>query len=352
LKYTVIWQSDRHASREWVDEVFAPYISEHIYDGKRELVLDNSILVDDFVYARPLEYYARFRGKNAFLAHFQDETYELGLDVYSNFQGVFRAFWADIFNSRYIMKLPVGYTCGTRGNGITAPATQRKYLWSFLGDVNKSSRLDMARELLRVEPHFLFPTDKVPGLTVYNRTSKGPRRFSREFCAEVMSQSVFAPGPMGNVHAECYRPFEALESGTIPILEKRLTLDYYRTLLGDHPIPTVRSWAEARHLISEFAKTPARLDDLQTQCIEWWRDFKKTYTAEVGCFLAERSAGEIPAQSELVTPWGTTKTWRIIELLRHHDSRALFRRIRKQTDRLLTQGKFRVAYRRGANPAR
>jgi hypothetical protein len=95
---------------------------------------------------------------------------------------------------------------------------------------------------------------------------------------------------------------------------------------------------------------PTRLDDLQNQCVEWWRGFKKGFSQDVGEFLAARSADPEP-MGELATKWGTTPAWRLIELLRHHDTRALARRIHKQAVRLATTGKFRAAYRRGSGNA-
>jgi hypothetical protein len=353
LKFTVIWQSERHASRDWVNEIFGPMIAEHVYDGKHELVLDNALLVDNFVYARPIDYYTKFRGRNAFLIHFADEFYEKGLEVYTNFRGVYREFWASIFNPKYIMRLPSGYTVGTGRRSAPVAASERTYVWSFLGEMSKASRPDVARELSRVEPHFLFSTDRLAGWTIYNATPDGPRRLPRETCAEILSQSTFAPAPMGNAHTECFRTYEALEAGAIPILEKRLTLDYYRTLLGEHPIPTVRSWREARRLVMELIQQPARLDELQAECMTWWQNFKQSYSREVCEFLMERSADpELLTVDKLASKWGRTPSWRTIELLRHHDTRAVLRRLQRQARRVATTGNWRVAYRRGARPVK
>jgi len=343
MKYTVIWQSAKHPAREWISEVFGPYIEGHILDGERKVVVDHALLVDDFVYARDGEYYRNFLGKDAFLLHFQDEFYELGINVYKNFRGVFRAFWAGIFNENHIHRLPVGYTNETKNKGPVIPASERIYLWSFLGQVNKSSRPDMVRELAHVEPHFFFATDALAGWTVYNRKAEAPRRFTREECAALLLNSSFSPAPMGNAHIECYRPYEALESGSIPIVEKRMTLDYYRELLGPNPMLAVRSWAEAQKVIADMLKNPKTMDALQTECIEWWSSYKKTFSEKAGEFLQRCSQNASPIDN-LVSDWGQSRIWSILELLRHHDSRALLRRVGKVSQRLIKSGKIRVAY--------
>jgi hypothetical protein len=352
-KYTGIWQSQRPHESEFIQEMLGPYISDYVFDGKHEVVLDNSILLDAFCYALDPAYYAQFRGKNAFLVQFLDEFYEGSYEeIYENFRGVFRCFWSDVFNPRRIMEMPLGYNNGLDGGRVNlVPASRRKYVWSFLGQVNKSSRPDVARELLRVVPNFFFATDDVPGLLVYNKLDGKRRKFSPAECAEILFESSFSPCPMGNANLESYRVYEALECGSIPIVEKRLTLDYFRHLLGDHPLPTVRSWAEARGLIAELLASPEQMDALQQRCIAWWRQYKIDYTLQAGRFLAARSADGGKGLGPVVFAKQHRPGWRIFELLRHHDSRAVARRVKRQIERLIRTGALREAYRKSAPPS-
>jgi hypothetical protein len=352
-KYIGIWQARTPHESEFIQEILGPYISEYVTDGKHELVLDNSILLDAFSNTRGPAYYARFRGKNAFLVHFLDENYEGGYEeIYENFRGVFRCFWSDVFNPQRIMKMPLGYNNGLDlGRKNLVPASQRKYVWSFLGGVNKSSRPDMARELIKVVPNFFFATDDVPGFIVHNKLDGMRRKFPHAEYAEFMFESSFSPCPMGNANLECYRVYEALESGSIPIVEKRPTLDYFYDLLGDHPIPTVSSWAEARRRIAELLASPQQLDALQQRCIAWWRQYKLDYTMQAGQFLAARSADGGEGLGPVVSAKQHRPGWRTIELLRHHDRRAVARRVKRQIDRLIRTGSVREAYRKGAPPS-
>jgi hypothetical protein len=345
--YTVIWQSATPHESEWVDEIFGPYVKDHVTDTKHEVVLDNAILIDAFLDCHDIRYYERFRGKNSYLVHFLDENFEGRYqEIYSNFRGVFRCFWADVFNTKYVMKLPLGYCNGMSGADRTIPlATERKYLWSFAGQLSKSSRPDMAKALLSIEPHFLFSTDNVPGLTFFNNLHGKPKRLAPADFSELLLQSIFSPCPMGNVNAECFRLYEALECGSIPIVEKRMTLDYYRDLLGEHPIPTVRSWGEARSLIQKLLRNPDEMNTLQQRCVKWWEAYKATYREEVGDFLSTRMVDTAPINAPIMTKKYSMPGWRVLELLRHHDANAFFRRVNRQTARLLKQGKLRVAHR-------
>jgi len=148
---------------------------------------------------------------------------------------------------------------------------------------------------------------------------------------------------MGNVHLETYRPYEALECGTIPILEKRLTIDYYRELWGDHPVPTVRSWKEAHSFIRHMLENPTELDVLQQRCTTWWKLYKLQLSQDMGEFLHRRSAATGPTLLEdVVLPKYHRPGWKVRELLRHHDSHAFVRRISRQVTRVLSSGKLRT----------
>lgn len=349
LRFTAIWQAEHPNEREWIDEIFGPFIAEHVTDGKHEVVLDNAILLDAFTYCFDPAYYARFRGKNAFLVDFLDENYEGGrYELYRNFRGVFRCFWSGAFVEGHVRKLPLGYGKGmARGERALTPASRRRYVWSFIGEASKSTRPDAMRALGRIEPHFLFSTNDVPGLAILNRVGGRPRRFAPEEFTQVLLDSAFSPCPMGNVNIECFRVYESLEWGAIPIVEKRATLDYYRQLLGDHPMPTVRSWAEAARLITRMMRNPDDMDALQQQCLAWWAEYKRAYRAEAGQFLEERSARATEETGPLTTPVQQMPGWRTMELLRHHNASAFLRRMHRQATRLLRDKKVRVAHRPG-----
>jgi hypothetical protein len=344
-KYTAIWQKQNSHEREWIEEIFGPYIAEHVLDGRHELVMDNVIIFDAFVYCQDPAYYARFRGKNAYLFHFLDENYEGRYELYENFRGVFRSFWSSVFNRRYVMTVPLGYSVGTRPTGIMERASQRKYVWSFVGQLGKASRPDMAKALSRVEPHFLFATDNTRGITI----QPVQRAFTPSEYYEFLTQSTFSPCPMGNVNLECYRVYEALECGSIPIVERRLSLDYFRDLLGIHPLPTVSSWTEAQSMIRQMLESPDELDALQGRCTEWWSAFKRKYSDGIGSFLTEHSLYNGGQRVEaMVSRRQKIPIWRVLELVRHHNLTALCRRVGRQAERLVKQGKIRVAHRPGA----
>jgi hypothetical protein len=346
-KYTAIWQAERPLEEDWIKEILGPFVEEYVTDGKHELVLDNAILLDAFICIQDPAYYEKFRGRNAFLVHFLDESFAGRYDIYNNFRGVIRCFWSDVFDQRSVMKMPLGYTTGIgRGDTVLLPAMQRKYVWSFVGQTEKATRPDAMHALADIAPHFLFSTDsparEQAALPADGKPqSLGPKEFSR-----LLSNTVFAPCPMGNVNIESFRTYEALEWGAIPIVEKRWGFDYYRKLLGDHPMPTVRSWGEARRLIQAMMKNGDELDRVQRECIEWWGGYKLSYTQRIGEFFESRARIE-SADSPAVSGLAGVPGWRALELIRHHNASAISRRIWLHATRLLREGKLLVGYRPG-----
>lgn len=344
-KYVGIWPDPETRQNAWLNEIFGGVLSESIVDGKREIVQDGVIVFDYFVTSWRDSYYSRFRGRDAFLVDMSDEFYDFDPKIYTNFRGVIRAYWSDVFRPERVRVLPLGYgVVKPAGTDAVQPSTARQYVWSFLGQVNKSSRPEMAYALARVEPHLLFATDGVPGVVMWNRGASGPRRYSRAESAAILEDSVFAPCPMGNANMECYRVYEALECGTIPILEKRFRFDYFRNLWGDHPAPAFSSWKEAGRWISDMLKRPEEIDLLQRRCMEWWKDYKKSYSASLAEFLTERSATDGDASvSDIVFPKFARPGWQMRELVRHHSSGALRRRVSRQVTRLLRDRRIRIA---------
>lgn len=318
-RLSIIWQGLAFSEREWIEEIFGDVMGEHIPDGRHEIVADNSLLIDSHIHRHPSSYYAQFREKNAFLLHLSDESYAGGYEIYKNFRGVFRNYWSAVFRPQRVFILPLGYCNGLRNAAAAPPSSKRRYVWSFLGSLlsTRSSRPDMVRALASITPNFFHTKD------TGTKTSLPPPEYQK-----ILLDTVFTPCPMGNVNLECFRVYEALECGSIPIVEKRWTLNYFNRLLGPHPLPAVRTWRAARALIHSFLHKAEALDRLQQQCTQWWREYKSKLRSSVLAFMESCSAHEhaLPA----ISFWQGLPLWRIWELCRHLSLPAMARRLRHQ----------------------
>ena len=151
-----------------------------------------------------------------------------------------------------VLVFPLGYSEEIPASAV--PASDRRYAWSFVGERGKSSRPDMIRAMSSIEPHICYSVTPIRGMTFFDRNSTEKKRIAKQDNYEILGQSVFAPSPMGNANIECCRPYDALEVGAIPILERRPT-GLLQGSPGRHPLPTVNSWSHARQLLSVCSKT-------------------------------------------------------------------------------------------------
>ncbi len=249
------------------------------------------------------------------IAHFGDEFLRGDYRVYASFAYALRNYHAAWLDGDGVLTFPLGYPPGLLRSSAPAPASRREHLWCFLG-VRNPARADLVRALRDTPRGFVSLPDARKGETLLPRT-----RY-----VEVMTNSAFAPAPMGNVVIETWRFWEALEYGAIPIAPRNLGFDYYANLLGPNPVPTFRTWSQAAGFLSALAADPAALDRLQGEVLGWWASEKERWAARVKAHVAEGRAGA--HRAALSARFSTfsrraNQPRRVAEFLKHHDAVAL-----------------------------
>jgi hypothetical protein len=133
--------------------------------------------------------------------------------------------------------------------------------------------------------------------------------------------------------------YEALELGSIPLIEKRRFSPYFEHVLGDHPLPSFERWTDATRFVDRYSREPAALDVLQRECLEWWA----TYKLQLTDWLREFIAGSLQGREQEV-PFYTAlphAIWQMSELTRQHSFAALRRRAVRQLRRVVSERRFR-----------
>ena len=124
----------------------------------------------------------------------------------------------------------------------------------------------MLKCLKNCHPNFIYKWD-------LDGTGHG-EVLSGEAYWEIMTQSIFIPCPLGNMNIDTYRLFDALEAGAIPIILKGYAFqpyDYYKILLGDHPIPTFSSWREVEVFLENI--NVGSIQELSEKISKWYTSF-------------------------------------------------------------------------------
>jgi hypothetical protein len=186
--------------------------------------------------------------------------------------------------TRFLFSLRIGFASREYGsNVITVPLNvpqlflhavgketrvndDRRYIWSFVGDGQKQDRPEMLRNLKALQPHFLHTYD---GWNVPNALK--PADYAR-----ILSDSIFAPSPSGNMHAECYRTYEALHCGAVPIVTTR----YYEKHF-EAPFPVADNWQEACSLMEALRHDENRLARIREACLDWYKDMPDVFRRRV-----------------------------------------------------------------------
>jgi len=170
--------------------------------------------------------------------------------------------------NKTIRPIPLGYTdVIAEFAGLDTPAIdKRKFVWSFCGDIFKADRQKMIASLSSIEPHYSYTYQGFMGANSLS---------GRDYW-EVLSNSIYSPCPIGNYNIDTYRLFESLEAGAIPIVIQNHAgqpYEYYRDLLGDHPIPTVRQWRQAKDFIRRTSTSEIIL--LSQRIAKWYDVYKR-----------------------------------------------------------------------------
>jgi len=310
----LIWQLDREHSWEpgWLLLLLEKFEVEQIMDMNHEVVTERAIVVTNGETRNGTsmdEYLMRFgaSGCPAGVFHLSDEACMAGLTFYGHAAFVYRNYFrADSLllpNCRYFA---LGYKSGFTEGLEVRDIGRRRYRWSFAGQF-KSSRALMLRA-----------ADKIPGgFTHFTNGLADPQALEVRAYADLLANSVFALCPRGNVNLDCFRLYEALEAGAIPIVEDcpveprqhgsvagrvlqfargclkgrgrpyasgTMPRSYWEAAYGkDFPCPRIGHWRQLEKVLTDM-----EVRATSQRCRNWWRSYKETLANRL-CKDVERS---------------------------------------------------------------
>jgi hypothetical protein len=146
----------------------------------------------------------------------------------------------------------------------------KKYTWSFMGQVHAQGiRSKMINDLKFCKGEYYC--------NVASGWQSSDSLSTKEY-KDILSNSIFIPCPAGNSSVDTFRLYEALEVGSIPIIEKS---KYWKYMLKDHPLIEVSSWKEASQEINRLLENNQSLEEYNIKIKLWWKSFKKKLTNEI-----------------------------------------------------------------------
>ncbi len=304
------WNLEPQSSYEfdWLNTLFNSFEVNHIHKFNPNEIFENSIVVANLsqiffhekssrkVYAEKLNELCQFvaltknKGQKIGLVHLGDEYYQESTAFYKDFDFIFRQYYKSEAHQKYehCFYLPIGYKSGFVENLISTPIQDREYLWSFAGHL-KGSRYSMMKN-----------ANAIPGGKCFTTTQwNDPNGLNTESYAALLSSTKFSLCPMGNYSVDCFRVYESLEAGTIPIVETKGLLEclavltspkllikhgpwdkkfwlrnfqYWQRAYDDSfPCPLIYRWDDLQKTIETID-----VSKVSTQIQDWWKSYKSS----------------------------------------------------------------------------
>ena len=223
----------------------------------------------------------KLAGNKVALFHMGDELANKNIDLYASCDFVIRNYYFShivpkVSQSSKIIWAPNGFRTGVgpRAAVNLKPADKRQALAAFLGWISNAASYHGERQSF---------AEAVPmcGESLFVMPSNGfSAGYNVGLYSAILEDSVFAPCPAGN-SPETIRLYDALETGSIPISLKHdfLMSEDALASIGPVPFPIIDSWAQLPIYLEQMKgvldSNPAKITQLQTECIDWWTRYKK-----------------------------------------------------------------------------
>jgi hypothetical protein len=279
----LIWATGRDATKDWEYS----WIRELLQDVPVTLhplgkVIPNALIVvnHDINYLSYLTYYEQNNIPFS-LIHLSEEykTDNITPYIFKNCQQVFRNYYRADTVPRAI-HFPLGYKLDfwKEGNPIIGKertASERKWVWSFAGGMRPNHKETIAL-FQQLDPHQLV----IETGNSFNNVVSGLDTVSYR---NLMLDSIFVLCPEGNASVDCFRVYEALECGCIPIVFSKNTFQwfeegsYWKHIMQSEtepPFVMALTMEENVKRVQELLLDKEALEKQRLACWEAWQQCK------------------------------------------------------------------------------
>ena len=271
--FELVWGKHHETnSKDWIYFLLQDIDYSIIKDEKELKEEDILIVVDSGIHFKENFYLAlKKKVKRIFLFHMNDEHLDKRTKpIYEYFDYIWRTCCSpNYFLSNKVKCIPPGYKSGFKQSFDMDK--KREFKWCFFGTQHKSSRHDMNFQLEKIKPNFVNRLDK------FNDKKKSLNAKEME---KIYVNTNFAPCPAGFFHPESYRIYEALQCGTIPIVES--VYNYFDNTYPNNPFIKIKRWEEAKSIIDE--RDEQKILSKRKECFKWW----DSYLSEHKDFISKK----------------------------------------------------------------
>jgi hypothetical protein len=183
------------------------------------------------------------------------------------------------------------------------PSSKRKLLFNFVGSLSTSkSRADMVKVIHGLNTTANMPLLRRGYIQTPSRWSPNPNSkrskgyLTTDQYRSILLKSILTLAPAGN-NPECFRVYEALEAGSIPVVPldhayrrhrcKNSLLPWIET---GAPMIFVSNWSQLVGILRDLDDHPKRADAMQKQAMAWYEWFMRDIVARFEATLDARIA--------------------------------------------------------------
>ena len=272
--FSQYWETD------WLHELFPPTSGFRHVQGSN-FFEDHTIIIinnpTDADFEKILSEYQK-RGLSYGLIHLSDEFFRHNRACYNNAKVVFRNCYSPTIDLNKVMFFPLGYKMGfwkdyDGPSPLDVIMKRREFDWSFAGALKSDRKIMLQQMKTLSENNYVH----------FNSSWNTPDSLSTKQYRNVMLNSKLIPSGLGNMNIDCFRIYEALESGCIPIVVQRTphqNFHYLEKLFGGPtPIPTVIHWKDVNQYQSLL--TTSQGEELRQTIYQWWVSTKDRLKSEI-----------------------------------------------------------------------
>jgi len=163
--------------------------------------------------------------------------------------------------------LPLGYVCNYPIKNKIKPISERQYNCSFVGEI-KSDRHSM-RDIFEINmPNTNFHVGRTNWGNPLGNDCNPTRLF------DIYNDTVFVPNGRGNQSLNCFRIYEAIIAGAIPVIvgneeEFKTTFTFEN---GMPPCIYASSWVMAVEICNNLLKDKKELQNKQDTLLKWYSE--------------------------------------------------------------------------------
>lgn len=182
-------------------------------------------------------------------------------------------------------------------NYVVIPASKRRFVFNAIFTKRTNKKRGSLVQLLSQQHDIISGYETYIQISEkWNKDVNSPRtpQLDTDSYMKILGDSIFTLSPAGH-NPECFRLYEAVEAGSIPVLMKwdmnlrepcKGSLVHWK----DAPVLILNSWNELYSTVNKLLEEPKKLNEMQIKLRLWYDDYWQRTVRDLEDFIVDRYA--------------------------------------------------------------